>query len=94
MTDREGRERPRYFARADDEPMVYRVDGGVVDVAEDAVREFRRKDTRDTDKQDRQQKMEDAMGSIPEPQVLPEPVRKAREERNAPAPREDPPPAP
>jgi len=82
--DPEGRERPRYFARADDEPLVYRVDGGVVDVAEDAVREYRRKDTRDEDKADRQKRMGDAMGEVPEPQVLPEPLRRARDKKSEP----------
>ncbi len=67
--DPEGRERRRWFARCDDHPTVYRIPEGVVDVAEDAVREYQRKAGHDADKQARHLRMEQALGELPSPQV-------------------------
>ncbi len=67
--DPEGRERRRYFARCDDTPTVYRISDGVLDVAEDAVREYQRKAGHDADKQERHRRMEEAMGELPTPEV-------------------------
>jgi len=67
--DPEGREHRRYFARCDDHATVYRVPEGVVDVAEDAVREYHRKAGHDADKQERHRRMEEALGELPVPQV-------------------------
>ncbi len=67
--DPEGREHRRFFARCDDHTTVYRVSDGVIDVAEDAVREYQRKAGHDADKEERHRRMEDAMGELPSPQV-------------------------
>ncbi len=65
LVDDDGREMPRYFAMASDDPTVYRISDGIVDVAEDAVREHRRKANRDEEKQERHSRMEEALGSLP-----------------------------
>ena len=68
--DPEGREHRRYFARCDDHTTVYRVSEGVVDVAEDAVREYQRKAGHDADKHERHERMEQVLGEeLPIPQV-------------------------
>lgn len=68
-TDPEGHERRRFYARADDAATVYLVDDGVLDVAEDAVREYQRKAGHDADTEARHQRMEDALGTLPSPEV-------------------------
>ncbi len=67
--DPEGRELRRYFARCDDHPTVYRIPEGVIDVAEDAVREYQRKAGHDADTHERHRRMEQAMGELPSPEV-------------------------
>ncbi len=67
--DPEGHERRRWFARCDDHSTVYRIPEGVVDVAEDAVREYHRKAGHDADQQERHERMEQAMGELPSPEV-------------------------
>lgn len=69
--DPEGRERARYYARSDDSPIVYRVDRGVVDTAEDAIREWSRKARREADKAERHDRIREALGTLPEPAVSP-----------------------
>lgn len=67
--DPEGREQRRYFARCDDHATVYRVSEGVVDVAEDAVREYHRKAGHDADTREQHRRMEEALGELPAPQA-------------------------
>jgi hypothetical protein len=69
LTDDEGRTRRRFFARASDDEIVYVVDDGVLEVAEDAVREFQRKDDKDAQKEERREKMEKAIGPLPTPEA-------------------------
>jgi hypothetical protein len=75
--DPEGRERRRFFARCDDHPAVYRVDEGVLDVAEDAVREYQRKAGHDADKEQRHRRMEEALGELPSPRASAVPAEPA-----------------
>ncbi len=63
--DPEGRERARFYARADDQPTVYRISDSVLDVAEDAVREYQRKAGKDADKEERHRRMEQVLGELP-----------------------------
>jgi hypothetical protein len=70
LTDEDGHTRRRFFARASDDEIVYVVDDGVLEVAQDAVREFQRKDDKDAQKEERREKMEKAMGpTTPTPEV-------------------------
>ncbi len=73
--DPEGRELRRHFARCDDHPTVYIVSDGVVDVAEDAVREYQRKAGHDADKQERHDRMEQVLGELPEPKAAAVPAQ-------------------
>ena len=57
-TDPDGRERERYYARVDDYPEVYLVDGGVCDVVKDLMREHRRKADGDAAEAERHRRME------------------------------------
>jgi hypothetical protein len=83
-TDFEGRERRRYFARADDEPTVYRIGDGVLEVAQDAVREFQRKDDKDAEKEERRERMGSALGELPSPQSEAVPPRTGAPDRLGP----------
>ncbi len=73
--DPEGREHRRHFARCDDHTTVYRVSEGVVDVAEDAVREYQRKAGHDADTTERHRRMEQAIGELPAPQASAVPAK-------------------
>jgi hypothetical protein len=68
-TDPEGHELRRFYARSDDAQTVYLVDDGVLDVAEDAVREYQRKTGHDAETAERHQRMEQALGELPRPEV-------------------------
>ncbi len=58
VTDPDGRERERYYARVNDYPEVYLVDGGVCDVVKDLMREHRRKAEADAAEAERRKRME------------------------------------
>ncbi|MBN1336963.1 MAG: DUF4340 domain-containing protein [Deltaproteobacteria bacterium] len=60
--DPEGRDRTRSYARVDDLPTVWIVDDGVVDVAEDLVREYQRKAGADAASEERLDRVEEALG--------------------------------
>jgi hypothetical protein len=68
-TDPEGHELRRFYARADDAPTVYLVSDGVLDVAEDAVREYQRKTGHDAETEEQHRRMEQVLGDLPAPQV-------------------------
>lgn len=57
----EGRVIQRYYAKVEGEDPVYLVDRGVLEVARDALREFRRKEERELDKEARIDRMEQAL---------------------------------
>ncbi len=61
-THPEGRERPCSYARVDDLPTVWIVDDGVVEVAEDLVREYQRKTGADAASEERLDRVEQALG--------------------------------
>jgi len=65
--DPEGRDRPRSYARVDDLPTVWIVDDGVVEVAEDLVREYQRKTGADAASDERLDRVEEALGRRPDP---------------------------
>lgn len=54
----EGEERPRFYARTLEFPEIYIVDGGVVDVVKDLMREHTRKAEGDDEKNERQERIE------------------------------------
>jgi hypothetical protein len=58
VTDPEGHERERFYARALEFPEVYIIDSGVIDVVKDLLREHRRKATGDDEKTERRSRIE------------------------------------
>jgi len=58
VTDPEGHERERFYARALEFPEVYIIDSGVIDVVKDLLREHRRKATGDDEKTERRERID------------------------------------
>lgn len=72
-TDAEGHEYRRMYMKLQDEAPVYLVEDGVVDVVEDALREFGRKEVKDEDKAERLRRIEEAQAGGAAPTPPPEP---------------------
>jgi hypothetical protein len=72
VTDHEGRERDRYYARVAEFPEVYIVDSGVVEVTKDLMREHRRKADGDAAEDVRHEQIEEEMGPLAPPSRDPE----------------------
>lgn len=64
-TDHEGAARTRYYARVSDHDDVYLVDGGVIDVVKDLMREHRRKADGDSATDERTERIEAERGVPP-----------------------------
>jgi hypothetical protein len=58
----EGEERERFYARAEEFPEVYIIDGGLVDVVKDLLREHGRKAKADDQKNERHDRIEHELG--------------------------------
>lgn len=63
VTDPEGRERTRWYARVDDHPEVYLVDDGVNEVVKDLMREHRRKAEGDAEEAVRHERIDKELGT-------------------------------
>ncbi|MDP2315921.1 MAG: DUF4340 domain-containing protein [Pseudomonadota bacterium] len=71
LTDPEGHERERFYARAVEFPEVYIIDSGVVDVVKDLMREHRRKATGDAEKTERRDRIDQERGGAAVPPGAP-----------------------
>lgn len=65
--DPEGNPRDRYYARVREYPEAYIVDGGVIDVVKDLMREHRRKAEGDAASDERHERIEEEVGPLPKP---------------------------
>lgn len=67
VKDPEGHERERFYARALEFPEVYIVDGGLLDVVKDLMREHRRKAEGDAQKSGRQERIQTELSGTAKP---------------------------